>query len=314
MIGRSAAFRAVERLLEKLSAFEVPVLIEGETGTGKELAARAIHYRGPRRDGPFVAVNCGAIPDTLIESELFGHRRGAFTDARTDQAGLVELANGGTLFLDEVDGLTPKAQVTLLRFLQDQRFRPLGSHREERADVRIVAASNRELDKQVAAGEFRLDLFYRLKLMHLPLPPLRERFGDPALLAEHFIHMAGARFNKPVLELDDATLSWLDRYQWPGNIRELENLVHREFLLADGSTISILAPTSVSVTTDTTGLNFRQAKHRAIEDFECRYLSQLMGRAKGIVSVAARISGTERRHLGRLLKKYRISKSSPHNS
>jgi two-component system response regulator GlrR len=310
MIGRSLAFRIADALIDKMAAFDAPVLIEGETGTGKELAARAIHYRGTRRDGPFVPVNCGAIPDTLIENELFGHRRGAYTDARFDHAGLVELARGGTLFLDEVDALTPKAQVTLLRFLQDRQYRPLGARREEQADVRIVAAANRDLERLVAAGEFRLDLLYRLKLLHLVLPRLRERHGDVALLAEHFLKIAAARYRKPAVALAPATLGWFERYSWPGNVRELEHVVHRAFLLAEGNAISIEPPPGLSeaALAPAAPLNYRQAKTRAIAEFESSFLSHLIDQAKGNVTAAARISGTERRHLGRLLKKYRIPK------
>jgi DNA-binding NtrC family response regulator len=289
------------------------VLIEGETGTGKELVARAIHYASSRRDRPFVPVNCGALPDPLIENELFGHRRGAFTDARDDQMGLIALASGGTLFLDEIDSLTPKGQVALLRFLQDQRFRPLGGQREERAEVRIVVASNRCLERQVEAGTFRLDLLYRLKLMYLQLPPLRERHGDIPLLAEHFIGVASARFGKAPKMLDPATLAWFEHYTWPGNVRELEYIVYREFLLADGPNISISAPASLSsgsaVHADSI-VNYKHAKRLAMTEFEHRFLKRLIERANGNVSAAARISGTERRHLGRLLKKHQISKSS----
>src|SRR5688500_7573696 len=213
MIGRSIAFRIADALIMKMSAFDAPVLIEGETGTGKELAARAIHYRGARRGKPFVPVNCGALPDALIENELFGHRRGAFTDARDDKPGVVELARGGTLFLDEIDALTPKGQVTLLRFLQDQQFRPLGGRREEQADVRIIAAANRSLERQVAAEAFRQDLFYRLNLLHLTLPPLRERQGDIALLAEHFVRAAATRYGKAPLPFHPETLAWFERYR-----------------------------------------------------------------------------------------------------
>lgn len=313
MIGRSEAFRIIVALIKKMATFNAPVLIEGETGTGKELAARAIHYGGARSGGPFVPVNCGGLPDQLIENELFGHRRGAFTDARDDQPGLVTLARAGTLFLDEVDALTPKAQVTLLRFLQDQQFRPLGGSHEQRADVRIIAASNRSLDRQVEKGEFRLDLLYRIKLMHLQLPPLRERRGDILLLARHFITVGSARFGKPERPLDAATLDWFERYHWPGNIRELENLVHREFLLAEGEEISIPPPPALLAAQGSsvaTALNYRHAKTEAITQFESRFLARLILQAKGNVSAAARISGTERRHLGRLLKKYGISKLS----
>jgi len=313
MIGRSVAFRIANALIEKMSAFDAPVVIEGETGTGKELAARAIHYRGARAGRPFVPVNCGALPDALLEDELFGHRRGAFTDARDDKPGLVELARGGTLFLDEVDALTPKAQVTLLRFLQDQQFRPLGGRREEQTDVRIVTASNRVLERQVEAGAFRLDLLYRLKVLHLPMPPLRERRADIALLAEHFVRASSARYRKPELPIDSQTLAWFERHSWPGNIRELENLMQREFLLAEGDCISVAAPPGALAAPPPSEpvLNYRKAKSCAIAEFEARFLIALIGRVNGNVSAAARISGTERRYLGRLLKKHRISKLSP---
>lgn len=307
MIGQSTAFCLIKALIAKIGPVDAPVLIEGETGTGKELAAREIHYGSARRNGPFVPVNCGAIPDGLVENELFGHRRGAFTDARADYVGLVGLARGGTLFLDEVDALTSKAQVTLLRFLQDQLFRPLGGHREEPADVRIVAAANRSLDRQVERGEFRLDLLYRLKLMCLTLPPLRERYGDVALLADHFVQMAAARYGKRAVPLHSSTLAWFERYSWPGNIRELENLVHREFLLAEGESVFIRAPASLAPASSCRPrLNYRQAKDQAIQAFEERFLATLLLETKGNISAAARISGTERRHLSRLLKKYRV--------
>ncbi|MBI3529342.1 MAG: sigma 54-interacting transcriptional regulator [Betaproteobacteria bacterium] len=311
LIGQSPAFLGAVALIGKYATCDATALIEGETGTGKEVAARAIHYLSQRRGFPFIPVNCAALPDTLIENELFGHRRGAYTDARTDQPGLVALARGGTLFLDEVDALSKKGQVTLLRFLQDRQFRPLGATREEQADVRVVAASNRDLEREVTAGEFRLDLFYRLKLLHIVLPPLRERCGDPKLLAEHFVGSAAGRYGKPRLPVDRATLDWFERYAWPGNIRELENLVHRSFLLVEGPQISIAAPDNLRNASQVrSGLNYRQAKSRAIAEFESQFLSNLLSRAQGNVSAAARISGTERRQLGRLLKKYGISKQT----
>jgi two-component system, NtrC family, response regulator GlrR len=309
MIGVSLAFRTVQKLIEKMAAFDAPVLIEGETGTGKELAARALHYQGLRRNGPFVPVNCGAIPDTLIESELFGHRRGAFTDARIDQRGLVDLARAGTLFLDEVDSLTPKAQVTLLRFLQDRQYRPLGACREQQVDVRIIAAANRDLEQQVAIGQFRMDLLYRLKLLHLVLPRLCERNDDIALLAEHFVKVAADRYGMPAVPIDSATLAWFHRHDWPGNVRELENVVTRAFLLADGKPISIAPPPlRQAASAEDEPASYRRAKSQAIAEFESRFLTRLMAQANGNVSVAARISGTERRQLGRLLKRYEIPK------
>ena len=197
MIGESRQLLAVVAAIGKVAAYDVPVLIEGETGSGKELVARELHYRSARKSQPLVPVNCGAIPDSLVENELFGHRRGAFTDARDDQPGLIALADGGTLFLDEVDGLPCKGQVALLRFLQDQQYRPLGDRGHSIANVRIIAASNRDLRALCRAGEFRLDLFYRLQFFHLLIPPLRERTGDAAVLARHFVAMAAARFRKP---------------------------------------------------------------------------------------------------------------------
>lgn len=312
MIGQSEAFRHVEHLIDKMAAFDAPVLIGGETGTGKELAARAIHYRGARRDGPFVPVNCGALPDSLIESELFGHRRGAFTDAREDQPGLVALAHSGTLFLDEVDALTPKAQVTLLRFLQDQQYRPLGGRRDERADVRVVAASNHPLNDLVEAKRFRIDLLYRLKLMQLELPPLRERTGDPAFLAQHFVQVGAARFACAVRPLATETLAWFERYAWPGNVRELEHLVYHGLLLGDGLTITLPPPPSLAPVTQHVRpqRSYRLAKEQAVTDFEHGYLVRLIAEAHGNVSVAARLACTDRRHLGRLLKKHRLVKSA----
>ncbi len=316
MIGQSAAFRTVERTIAKVAVYDAPVLIEGETGSGKELAARAIHYQGLRREHPFVPVNCGALPDQLIENELFGHRRGAYTDARDNQLGLVALAHRGTLFLDEIDTLSAKGQVVLLRFLQDQQFRPLGGKQEERADIRIIAASNSNLEKRVTSGQFRIDLLHRLKLMHICLPPLRERLGDVPLLAEHFIALASKRFGKPAKPLAPATLKWFERYDWPGNIRELENLVCREFLLSEGAEISVPAPSAVFAIDHPPvaagPLNYKRAKAQAVNQFEMRFLMEVMHCANGNVSAAARLCGTERRYLGRLLKKHQIARLQAH--
>lgn len=316
MIGESPAFKQSMRVVEKIARFDVPVLIEGETGTGKELAARAIHYQGPRRDHPFVPVNCGAIPDSLVENELFGHDRGAFTDARDQRRGLVSFARRGTLFLDEVDMLSPKAQVTLLRFVQDQHYRPLGSNRQEEADVRIIAATNANLEGLTAAGgSFRLDLFYRLRILQVTMPPLRERHGDAALLARHFVAKLSDRFGEPVKPLDDATLAWFDRYAWPGNIRELENLLCRHFLLAENGVIAIEPPrsdtTPAADSPDPLALGFADARAMVLERFERQYLVSLLTRAKGNVTLAASLAGKERRALGKMLKKHRLGRARP---
>jgi DNA-binding NtrC family response regulator len=306
MIGQSESLKALRTLIDKVARYDAPVLIEGETGTGKELAARAIHYQSSRCDRPFVPVNCGALPDTLIESELFGHRRGAFTDARRDQRGLVAVAHSGTLFLDEVDALTPKAQVTLLRFLQDQQYRPLGGEREERTDARVIAASNTQLLALVEEGRFRIDLLYRLKLMHVVLPPLRERKGDVRLLSEHFVQIGSARFGRPIRPLAAATLNWFEQYSWPGNVRELEHTIYHGLLLSDGLIISIPPPPCLGGVAADPLPTYRLAKEQAIAAFEHAYLARVINESRGNVSVAARLAGTERRHLGRLLKKHHL--------
>jgi DNA-binding NtrC family response regulator len=318
MIGKSASFLKMTALIAKIADCDAPVLLEGETGTGKEMAARAIHYQGKRCDKPFVPVNCGAIPDLLIENELFGHRKGAFTDARDDQLGLIAHAHSGTLFLDEVDALSPKGQVTLLRFLQDRHYRPLGDTREQSTDVRIVAASNVSLAKLAEAGQFRMDLLYRLKILFLELPPLRERQGDPALLAEHFVRICSERFGKPVKTFHAHTLEWFESYSWPGNIRELENWVYREFLLADGPLIHLHPVVQFQgdrrqrldrrqMASDE--LDYAAAKAKVIEDFEVKFLVSRMAKAKGNVTAAAHLAGTERRYFGKLIKKRGIDKN-----
>ena len=310
MIGQSEALRRVLTMIEKVARYDEPLLIEGETGTGKELAARAVHYESERRNLPFVPANCGAVPDALLENEFFGHRKGAYTDARRDAPGLLRLAHGGTLFLDEVDALSPRAQVLLLRFIQDQHFRPLGGHDEERADVRIIAASNQNLAELVRPGRFRLDLLFRLKVLYLWMPPLRDRAGDPEFLARHFVRELSRRYSLPEKMLHPATIAWFNGYSWPGNVRELENLVRREFLLGEGTDLRIgdesVARSGASEPAAATGLPYRLAKARAVAAFDRRFLDELLWRSGGNISVAAKLAGKERRALGRLVKKYGI--------
>lgn len=301
-VGSSPAFQSMLVNLCRVAANEAPVLIEGQTGSGKELAARAIHYGGTRRNGPFVPVNCGALPDNLLEAELFGHERGAFTDAKTARRGLVAEANGGTLFLDEVDSLSPKAQVALLRFLQDQHYRPVGGTRELHTNVRMIAATNRPLQD---APLFRADLLYRLKILSLELPPLKERPGDALELAQHFVGVFCAKYHLPPKQFDEKTLAWIDRYDWPGNVRELENWVHRELLMTEGSVIAV-APAASQAPQQMAC--FHQAKAEAVRLFEHEYVMSLLRRTGGNVTRAAQIAGKERRAFGKLLKKHGIDR------
>jgi two-component system response regulator GlrR len=316
MLGQSPRFREAIRLIERFARYDAPVLIDGETGTGKELAARAIHYGGPRKDRPFIPVNCGAIPDALVENELFGHRRGAYTDAKSEQSGIIAHAQHATLFLDEIDALTPKSQVTLLRFLQDQHYRPLGGSDLHSADVHIIAASNADLAALTEQGRFRLDLFYRLKILHVTMPPLRDRRGDVPILSAHFLRACASRFGAGERRLHPDSLDRLDSYAWPGNVRELENLICREYLLSEHDVIQIPCLGSATGAPDASNghasfapLDFKRAKTLAIAEFEKRYLAEVMSAAGGNVTKAASLVGKERRAFGRLLKKHEIDKT-----
>jgi DNA-binding NtrC family response regulator len=319
LVGRSRLFLETLQRIKRLARCDAPVLIEGETGTGKELAARAIHYLGGRRDHPFIPVNCGAIPENLVENELFGHERGAFTDAKEAQQGLVTQAEGGTLFLDEVEALGSKAQAALLRFLQDHQYRPLGSRRLLRADVRIVAASNCNLDTLVGARQFRQDLLYRLRVMSVTLPSLRDRVGDAELLAEHFLARHCAQYGVGPMDLDLSTRQWIRGYAWPGNVRELENVMLREILMADGNTLRFgPATTQTDRRSGTTDRRhdmhvgpMHVAKKKVIADFEKNLLYRLLEETGGNVSAAARRAGKERRAFGKLLTKHGIDRRGP---
>ena len=312
-IGESPGFLCMRQSIQRIARAMAPVLIEGETGSGKELAARAIHYLSERRNRPFVPINCGAIPEHLVESELFGHTRGAFTDARQARPGVIAQANGGSLFLDEIDSLSSKAQVVLLRFLQDSRYRPIGQDREHESDVRILAASNRPLRALAASGEFRCDLLYRLDILCLHIPPLRERGEDVALLGRHFLKRFCLQYGFVEKSLHPETLQWMRDHRWPGNIRELENLVHRLVLMTDGEEIHHGGAEAQAVDADEHERlggrrNFHDAKAIAIANFEQRYLAELMREAKGNVSAAARLAKKERRALGKLLRKHGIDR------
>ena len=238
IVGRSRAIADVIRRIDLVSATRSTVLITGETGTGKELVARAVHHRSAQRDLPFIKVNCAAIPETLLESELFGHVRGAFTDATSTKKGKFSLANRGSIFLDEIGTMSVGLQAKLLRVLQEREIEPLGSERTERVDVRVIAATNRDLRQLVDKGRFQDDLFYRLHVVPIVVPPLRERSEDIPLLVEYFVDKHAMRSGKSIEALEDGVISSLQEYHWPGNVRELENTIERAVVLTTGSTIT----------------------------------------------------------------------------
>jgi transcriptional regulator with GAF, ATPase, and Fis domain len=240
-VGRSPALSKVLSLVETVAPTPSTVLILGETGTGKELVARAIHERSPRRAHPMVKVNCSAISTGLVESELFGHVRGAFTGATSARVGRFEVADGGTIFLDEIGDLPLDTQVKLLRVLQEREIEPVGSSRTRKVDVRVIAATNRVLDREVAAGRFREDLYFRLNVFPIRMPPLREREGDIALLAEFFADRFAREFGKSIERIDPDAMRRLLAYRWPGNVRELSNVIERAVVLADGPRLDIAA-------------------------------------------------------------------------
>lgn len=238
IVGTSGRMNSVFQLLEKMSRVDGTVLVSGESGTGKELVARAIHFASPRKDGPFVVVNCGAVPRDLIESEFFGHVKGAFTDARSDKTGKFELANTGTIFLDEVGELSHDAQVKLLRALGEREIVRVGGTKTVPVDVRVVAATNKNLEAEVASGNFREDLYFRLAVLSLRLPPLRERTEDIPLLVEHFVRKYARELDKNVLAFAPGALTRLAGYGWPGNVRELENVVYEAMVMAEGEWVT----------------------------------------------------------------------------
>lgn len=312
LVGQSPCFLKAVRQIPSLAATEATVLVQGETGTGKELFARAIHEQSNRKDRAFVPVNCGALPDQLVENELFGHVKGAYTSAYTPQRGLVAEADGGTLFLDEVDTLPPPAQVKLLRFLQDRQYRPLGSSKSYYGNVRVIAATNTNLRKQVVDQRFRQDLFYRLNILSLTIPPLRERVEDIPLLASHLLAGHQSRGTAGQFRFSTESIRKLLDYHWPGNVREMEGIVQKASFLA---TSSILGPETIDLSVEPShtlnhgSSTMREAKSDAVRDFERAYLAKLLSTSQGNVTHAARLAGKDRRAFQRLLQKYHLSRS-----
>lgn len=308
LIGTNRKFLDQVDRLAAYAKCDATVLILGETGTGKEIFAQAVHYMSARAADPWVAVNCGAIPNDLIEDELFGHVRGAYTTAHANRNGLVKEAEGGSIFLDDVDCLPLSAQAKLLRFLQEREFRAVGSNTVQRANVRVIAASNRDLGKLAARGEFRQDLYFRLNVLPLTLPVLRERREDISPLALHFVRHFAREFKRPVDGITPAALKRMLMHDWPGNVRELQHVVERAVLLArgplldDGDVDVGRSPSEPAMDT-----SFRSMKARVVEDFERGYIEHLLGVNGGNVTHAARAAGKNRRAFFALMRKYRIA-------
>jgi two-component system response regulator GlrR len=306
LVGAAPSFlESIERI-RLLAACNVGVLIRGETGTGKELAARAIHYTGVRAAGPFVPVNCGAIPLDLVENELFGHEKGAFTGASGPKPGLIREADRGTIFLDEVDSLPLLAQVKLLRFLEGKEYRALGSSKALTADVRIIAASNGDLTEALRTGALRQDLYHRLNVVPLALPPLRERPGDALLLGQHFLRRYSDEFNKQIIGFSPETMRDMCLYPWPGNVRELQHVVERAVLLCNGRIIDrahlLLGVAEEAVFQG----SFQDLKAQVVSQFEQSYIQSLLSVYRGNITRAARAANKECRTFRALIRKHKI--------
>jgi two-component system response regulator PilR (NtrC family) len=313
IVGRSEAMLAVFKLIETVAPTNSTILVTGESGTGKELVARAIHFNSLRRDRPFVAVNCGALPEQLLESELFGHMRGSFTGASANKKGLVEVADRGTIFLDELGEMSSMMQVKLLRVLQERRFRRVGGTEEVEANIRVIAATNQDLARMVADGRFREDLYYRVNVIQVQLPPLRERQEDIALLAGHFLEKFREQMGKNVASISQEAMAYLERYDWPGNIRELENIIERAVALESSAAIlpDSLPPQlrglpakNGQTVTQLPDAGFDLEAH--VENVERDYIAQALKRAGGKQSKAAELLGMSFRSFRYYVKKYNL--------
>jgi two-component system response regulator HydG len=309
IVGESMPMRQVFRLIESVAPTDATVLVLGESGTGKELIARALHERSRRRGHPFVAINSSSLTDTLLESELFGHVRGAFSGATSNRVGLFQEASGGTLFLDEVGDISPGLQLRLLRVLQEGEIKPVGSNEVRKVDVRVVAATHRDLSAAVKCGTFREDLYYRLDVVPLRLPPLREREDDLLLLTQHFVTRYARKYSKVAEGIDPQGLQALRAHHWPGNVRELENIVQRAVILSTERLVRVgdlagllVAPVSAAAP-DLLNHGFAAAKQHAIDVFEKSYLTSALNHAEGNLAEAARRVGVDKANFRRLLRR-----------
>ena len=318
IIGKSEVMQEIFRLIEKVAPTDSTILIRGQSGTGKELIARAIHQHSLRKDNKFIAVDCGALPEALLESELFGHLKGSFTGAVVTKSGLLEVANGGTFFLDEVGDLSLGIQSKLLRVLQEKEFRQVGGVKSIKVDVRLVAATNKDLELMIKEGKFREDLFYRINIVPIHLPSLRERQEDIPLLVDHFIDVYNERRNKNIKGLSPEALSMLMDFDWPGNVRELENIIDRMIIMSDSEIIGVEhVPIHIvgnrvcfNITAARTGAELKEMKKRirvqAVENVEKAFLIEALKRNQWNVSKAARDVGMQRQNFQAMLRKHNI--------
>jgi len=306
IVGRSRAMQDVITRAGLVAETKSTVLITGDTGTGKEMVARLIHHRSAQREMPLIKVNCAAIPDTLLESELFGHVRGAFTGATMTKRGKFALADGGSIFLDEIGTMSPAIQSKLLRVLQEREFEPLGAERTQRVDVRVIAATNRDLKQMVSDGKFQEDLYYRLNVIPIEIPPLRERREDIPVLVEHFVDKHRQRTGKKIDRVDDGVTEALERYDWPGNVRELENTIERAVVLTTGTVISAAAISLVGAASSSSAGLPSMRLHQNLEWVERETIRRALEQAGGVKKDAAELMGISQRALSYYLAKYRI--------
>jgi DNA-binding NtrC family response regulator len=307
--------KKVFEAVSMISATDVTVLITGESGTGKNLAARAIHGMSERRNGPFITVNCPTVPETILESELFGYKKGAFTHAAGNKTGLFQEAENGTLFLDEIGEISPSIQTKLLRVLQDKEFKPLGDTRSIRVNTRIIASTNRDLPALIRKGQFREDFYYRLNVLPVTMPPLRERVGDIPLIVTHLLEKHCAVLNRPLKTVSPELMDIMAAHPWEGNIRQLENTIVRGILYAQGPSIrpedaglsrEVQAETDLPEDGELTGGTYKTAKEKALTEFNRRYIGQCLKQCGGNVSQAARMMGLERQALQQVMRRYGI--------
>lgn len=315
IVGRSIPMRKVFEMIEKVAKTEANILILGESGTGKELVARSIHSHSNRRDKPFVPVDCGALPESLLESELFGYEKGAFTGALTQRPGIFEFANYGTLFFDEVSNFSLSLQAKLLRVLQERQFRRVGGRKLIGADIRIISASNQDLKKAVEEGKFREDLYYRLNVISIILPPLKERKGDIPLLAKYYLKKYSRLNHRTIKGISKDAMRFLEEYSWPGNVRELQNVIERAVSLTENEIIQPEdLPTSIRKNRTFSPIpghfSFKETKRRWVDEFEKEYLKDLLKRTDGNITRAAKEAGLNRKTIYRLLKKHNFRKQA----